>query len=149
VTGIAEPSSDAPVDTVASTARITWRDWLRRAWPPLLILTSGFVVLSLVLLDAPGTVRAAPVLVYLAVIPGLAWVRLIRLPDHLMAALVGVAVSFAFGIGVAEAMIYLHRWSPVLGLSTLVVIASFAALIELVRPRPASGLHRPPWRRTP
>src|SRR5258706_462717 len=80
--------------------------WLREAWPPLLVLLSGAVVLALVLLDAPTSVRATPVLAYIAVVPGLAYVRLVRLPDRGMGLLLGVGLSLALGIVVAQAMVY-------------------------------------------
>jgi hypothetical protein len=102
-------------------------------WPPLLVLLAGVGVLALALLDGPGTVRAVAVLGYLAVVPGLAWVRLIRLPDGLAQFVIGVALSLALGTLVAQAMVQLKRWSPLLGLCALVTVASLAALLELLR----------------
>jgi hypothetical protein len=103
------------------------------AWPPLLVLLAGVVVLALVLLDGPGGVRAVAVLTYLAVLPGYAVARLIRLPGGVARFVIGVALSLALGILVAQAMVELRRWSPLLGLSTLVAVASLAALLELLR----------------
>jgi hypothetical protein len=100
---------------------------------PLLLLLSGPVVLALIALDAPAWLRAVAVLSYLAVVPGLAGVRLLRLADHLMEILLGIGLSLAAGILVAQTMIYLHVWSPVLGVSALVVIGSVAAVLDLVR----------------
>jgi hypothetical protein len=111
---------------------------LRTTWPPLAVLLSGAGVLTLVLLDGPAALRAVSVLTYIAVVPGLACARLIRLPDPLTQFVVGVALSVALGILVAQAMVYLQRWSPLLGLYALAVIASLAALIELVRDRLAA-----------
>jgi len=105
----------------------------------LLLLLSGPVVLALILLDAPTWIRVAPVLAYIAVVPGLACVRLIRLPERLMEVLLGVGLSFALGVLVAQVMIYLHVWSPTLGLSTLVVIASLTGTLELYRGPHATG----------
>jgi hypothetical protein len=102
-------------------------------WPPLLVLLAGVGVLALVLLDGPDAVRAVAVLAYLAVIPGLALVRLIRLPDRVTEFVIAVAVSLALGILVAQAMVQLRRWSPLLGLCVLVTVASLAALLELLR----------------
>ncbi len=112
-----------------------------RLWysTPLLLLLSGPVVLALILLDAPTWIRVAPVLAYIAVVPGLACVRLIRLPERLMEVLLGVGLSFALGVLVAQVMIYLHVWSPTLGLSTLVVIASLTGTLELYRGPHATG----------
>ncbi|MGI5240381.1 hypothetical protein [Dactylosporangium sp. CA-139066] len=104
-------------------------------WPPVLILLAGAGVFGLVLLSGPGTVRAVAVLSYLVTVPGLACVRLIRLPDRLTQFVLGVTLSLALGTLVAQAMVALRRWSPLLGLCTLVTVASVAALIELVRTR--------------
>jgi hypothetical protein len=57
----------------------------------------------------------------------------IRLPDGVTRFVIGVALSLALGILVAQAMVQLGRWSPLLGLCTLVTIASLAALLELLR----------------
>lgn len=102
-------------------------------WPPLLVLVAGAGVLAFVLLSGPGTMRAIAVLTYLAVIPGLAWVRLILLPDGLTQLIIGVALSLALGILVAQAMVQLRQWSPPLGLCALVTLASLGALLELAR----------------
>ena len=99
--------------------------------PPLLVLLAGPVVLALIVLDAPAWLRAGPVLLYVAAVPGYALVRLLRLADLLMTALLGVGTSLALGLVVAQLMIYIHLWSPLLGLSTLVVLASVAAGAEL------------------
>jgi hypothetical protein len=104
---------------------------------PLLLLLAGPAVLALVILDAPPWLRAAPVLAYLGMIPGLAVVRLLRSPDRLMVTLLGVGLSLALGVLVAQLMIYTHRWSPTLGVSTLVAIASAASAVDLFRPPPA------------
>ncbi|OKI81651.1 hypothetical protein [Micromonospora sp. CB01531] len=96
-------------------------------------LVAGDAVLALVLWDVPGILRTVSVLAYLAVAPGLACVRLIRIPDGLTRFVVGVALSLALGVLVAQGMLQLHLWSPLLGIVTLTVIASLAALIELGR----------------
>ncbi|MFJ8577969.1 hypothetical protein [Micromonospora sp. NPDC093277] len=102
-------------------------------WPALVTLVAGDAVIALVLWDVPGILRMVSVLGYLAVAPGLACARLIRIPDGLTRFVVGVALSLALGILVAQGMIHLHLWSPLLGILTLTVIASLVALIELVR----------------
>jgi hypothetical protein len=102
-------------------------------WPPLAVLLAGVAVLALVLLDGPAVARAVAVLAYLAVVPGLACVRLIRLPDALAQFVVGVALSLGLGVLVAQVMVALGRWSPLLGLCVLVTVGSLAAGLELVR----------------
>ncbi|BCJ74081.1 hypothetical protein CS0771_36250 [Catellatospora sp. IY07-71] len=117
-----------------------WGRLPRQAWPPVLVLLAGPVVLTLVLLDVPGVVRAAPVLAYLAVVPGAACVRLVRLPDRSLGLLLGVGLSLALALLVSQAMVYLRLWSPLRGLAALVAVASLAACAELLRSvRPAPG----------
>ena len=112
----------------------------RTPWPALVTLFAGGGVLALVVWDVPSILRAVSVPVYIAVAPGLACARLIRIPDGLSRFVVGVALSLALGVLVAQGMIHLHRWSPLLGLTTLTAVASLASLTELVR----NGLGRRP-----
>lgn len=112
-------------------------------WPALATLIASAGVVNLVLWEVPGVPRAVGVLGYLTVVPGLACVRLIRIPDGLSRFVVGVALSLALGVLVAQGMIHLHRWSPQLGLAVLTGAASLAALIDLGR----YALHRLRWRR--
>lgn len=116
-------------------------------WPPLLLLSIGAIVLALVLIRAPALLRAAPVIAYVITVPGLAVVRLVRLSDRLAELALGVGLSLALAVVVAQAMIYSKVWSPTLGIVILVVIASVAAVIDLLavrRPLPAVA---PPERR--
>jgi len=135
MTSTHEPSSD-PWDRLGRVAR--------DVWPPLLVLLCSGAVLALVMLRAPAVVRAAPVLTYVAVVPGLACVRLIGLPDRLTEFLLGVGLSLALGTLVALAMIYLRLWSPTLGVVALGAIASIAAVTELLRGRLMPSLRRWP-----
>jgi hypothetical protein len=120
------------VSTVAAQATGGGADSGQRYLPPLLLLLAGPAVLALIVLDTPAWLRAAPVLLYACAVPGYAVVRLLRLSDLLMTALLGVGLSLALGLIVAQLMIYAHLWSPLLGLSTLVVLASMAAAAELL-----------------
>jgi len=106
-------------------------------WLPLLLLLSGPAVLVLMVFDAPSWARAVPVFAYIAVVPGLAWIRLLRLTDRVTELLVGIGLSLAIGVLVAQLMIYLNAWTSTLGLSMLVAIASLPALADLyLGPRP-------------
>jgi hypothetical protein len=105
----------------------------RYMWPPLLIVLISCVVVALVAVDAPAVVRAGPVLLYIATVPGLACVRLIRTPDRLTTLLLGVGLSLALGTIVAVAMLYLRWWSPTLGVATLATTACAAAAVEVFR----------------
>ncbi|MGC1215099.1 MAG: hypothetical protein WA890_28045 [Micromonospora sp.] len=130
MTEIAEPRIEAPDQQPLPAPGEARR---RVPWPAVVILLAGPGVVALVVGDGPGHLRAVSVLVYLAVVPGLACARLIRIPDGLTRFVVGVALSLALGVLVAQGMIHLHRWSPLLGLSTLATIASLAAVTELAR----------------
>jgi len=123
-----------PQDSVTAAAPDTGGgdDGTRRYVPPLLLLLAGPAVLALIVLDTPAWLRAGPVMLYIAAVPGCALVRLLRLPDPLTTALLGAGTSLALGLIAAQLMIYAHLWSPLLGLSTLVVVASVAAGAELV-----------------
>jgi hypothetical protein len=115
----------------------------RDRWPPVVLLLIGVAVLTLVVARAPAAVRAAPVVAYVMTVPGLACVRLARLPDRLAEFALAVGLSLALGVVVAQTMIYLRVWSPTLGIVTLIVIASIAACVELMgirwRPRAAAA----------
>jgi hypothetical protein len=100
---------------------------------PLLLLLSGPAVLLLVVLDAPAWLRVAPVLAYVVVVPGLAVVRLLRLADTVVEAVLGVGLSLALGVLVAQLMVYAEVWSSALGLAVLVAVASAATALELYR----------------
>jgi hypothetical protein len=106
-------------------------------WPPLLLLSVGAAVLALVVMRAPAELRAAPVIAYVILVPGLAVVRLLRLSDRLAELALGVGLSLALAVVVAQAMIYLKAWSPTLGITILVVIASIAGSVDLL------AAHRP------
>ncbi|HTF12208.1 MAG TPA: hypothetical protein VK659_28955 [Asanoa sp.] len=98
---------------------------------PLLLLLSGPVVLLLVTLDAPAPLRAAPVLIYLALVPGLAAVRLLRLAEPLLETVLGIGLSLALGVLVAQVMIYVGVWSATLGIAVLVCVGQAASAVEL------------------
>lgn len=101
-------------------------------WPPLLLNWAGLVVLVLVLTGVPTTVRAAPVIGYVMTVPGLACMRLLGSLGRLPQLALGVGLSLALAVLVAQAMIYLSLWSPVGGIATLVVIGSLASCAELL-----------------
>ncbi|MFU8851169.1 hypothetical protein ACNAW0_09330 [Micromonospora sp. SL1-18] len=134
MTQIAEPEIDANPGLPGRRASSSLGDFPSPTpWPALVTLVAGDAILALVLWDVPGILRTVSVLGYLSVAPGLACARLIRIPDGLSRFVVGVALSLALGVLVAQGMIHLHLWTPLLGIATLTVIASLVALIELGR----------------
>jgi hypothetical protein len=110
---------------------------------PLLLLLCGPAVLLLVVLDAPAWLRLGPVLAYVIVVPGLAVVRLLRLADGVVEAVLGIGLSLALGVLVAQLMVYTGVWSATLGLAVLVAVGSAATALELyrgpLRARPRGG----------
>jgi hypothetical protein len=145
--------SDDPLDEGAARGRIMWAadhnvgldqehaqpvGWAAGGdgddgrWPAVLLLLINVVVLALVITRAPAALQAAPVIAYVITVPGLACVRLARLPDRLAEGALAVGLSIALGTLVAQAMVYLRAWSPTLGIVILTVIASIASCAELI-----------------
>jgi hypothetical protein len=115
-------------------------------WPPILLLATGVAVLALVVMRAPVALRAVPVIAYVMTVPGLACVRLARLSDRLAELALGVGLSLALAVVVAQAMIYSKLWSPTLGIAILVVTASIAAAADLLAARRPRRRVTPPGR---
>jgi hypothetical protein len=113
-----------------------------RLTAPVLQLVAGVIVLGLVLTGAPAAVRVAPVLTYVAAVPGLACIRLLRPGDVATTAALGVGLSLALAVLVAQAMVYTGWWSPALGVAVLVTIASAASAAEIVRGMARRPRHR-------
>jgi hypothetical protein len=128
---------DLPSQTGNTTTGGDGGSW----WAPLLLSWVGLVVLALVLTGKPGPLRAVSVIGYVMTVPGLACIRLLSLPDRLLQLVFGVGLSLALAVLVAQAMIYLEVWSPVRGITVLVVIASLASCGELLIARVS---HRAP-----
>jgi len=125
--------------TTRDPGRMRWWRWYG---PPLSLLMCGPAALALVAFDAPAELRTVPVLAYIVVVPGLAGVRLLALADRRDELLLGIGLSLALGVLVAQVMIYMDAWSPAGGLAALVVLASLALAPQLVprrAPRPAGA----------
>lgn len=86
----------------------------------LLLLTVG--ASALVVLGAPPALRAPIVLPYLLVVPGLAWVRLLRMRSFASVATLSIALAMAIDTLVAAAMIAAGVWSAEVGVVAIGVV---------------------------
>jgi hypothetical protein len=103
-----------------------------QTWP---FLITGLAAAStcFVLLDLPNPPRAAVVLAFVVVCPGMALVRLLRLGDALTELFLAVVVSLALAALVASIYLYLGMWRPRLSLLVIVAVALAAVLADLLR----------------
>jgi hypothetical protein len=74
--------------------------------------------------------RAPVSLTFLLVCPGLAIVRLIRVPDTLLQLMLAIALSLALDVLVPSLLLYSGAWSPMWALIILVALAVTAAAAE-------------------
>jgi hypothetical protein len=80
----------------------------------------------------PG-LRAVFVLPFLLVCPGMAVVRLLRLPDAAAQIALGLATSVAVAGGVSGILLYAHAWNPQHAFAIIVVLTLAATLADLAR----------------
>lgn len=107
-------------------------------WP---YLITGLAAASVgfALFDLPNPPRAAVVLAFALVCPGMALVRLLRLGEPLAELLLAIVVSLALAAVVATIPIYLGIWNPRVSLLIIAAVALVAVLADLLRTdRPAA-----------
>ncbi|MDQ3865332.1 MAG: hypothetical protein M3304_00670 [Actinomycetota bacterium] len=113
-------------------------------WPAVSVV-STVAVAAVVLSDVAPRVRAAFVLWFLVVCPGMALVRLLRLRDRIAEWTLAVALSIVLAILISSVMLYAGKWSPVHGLAILAgttLAATVADVARAVRERHRTGLDR-------
>jgi hypothetical protein len=93
----------------------------------------GTAAAVLVALDADAWYRAPITILFVVVVPGLAIVRLIGIPDILVRLMLGLALSLALGVLIPSTLLYLGAWSPLGALAILAGLAFAAALGEVAR----------------
>lgn len=93
----------------------------QRLWPALL-MGSALAVAVVAFVDVPAVVRFPIALWFVAVCPGMALVGLLGFCDAVSKWTLAIATSFAMGILIASASIYLGLWSPSGILLALVLI---------------------------
>ena len=100
-----------------------------RLWPPLIGVSTAAAV-GVTYAGAAGPLRPLVVLWFLAVCPGMAVVRLLRLRDGVSELVLAVAVSLSLETLVAAIALYGGRWSPELVLDVVAGIALAGAAAE-------------------
>jgi hypothetical protein len=105
-----------------------------RFWPALNLLLAAGVAASQGIYEDLD-IRAALVLPFLLVCPGMALVRLLRIDDGVAELMLAVALSFALNAIVPGTMLYAGAWSPQVGLLVLIAITLGATLVDLARQR--------------
>ncbi len=107
---------------------------------PIVILLSMLAVGWLTYADSESPLRFWLTTWFMFVCPGMAWVRLLRLPESYVEWTLGIALSLALDAIVAGVMLYAGVWSPTGGLTALLglSLAGVAAgqMIAVYRPRP-------------
>jgi uncharacterized membrane protein len=103
-----------------------WSD----AWSVIISFSALGAALA-VALDWPVPLRPALVIWFIAICPGMAIIRLLRLDSLLAEVTLAIALSLALAGLIASALVYAGLWSPNLVLEVLVVIAVGALVLGL------------------
>jgi uncharacterized membrane protein len=103
---------------VSSSRPAGWSD----AWS-VIISFSAFGAALAVALDWPVPLRPALVIWFVAICPGMAIIRLLRLDSLLVEVTLAIALSLALAGLIASALVYAGIWSPNLVLEVLVITA--------------------------
>jgi uncharacterized membrane protein len=101
----------------------------------ILAITAGALITALA--GVGGGLRTALVFAFIIACPGVAVVRLLRIPDRIAEATIGIALSLALSGTVAAVMAYTTWWVPEAGLVVLAALTVVATALELIR-EPAS-----------
>ncbi|MCK6209402.1 hypothetical protein KZX45_02460 [Georgenia sp. EYE_87] len=117
----------------AATARAVVATSDRRTTAALILASA--IALAAYFLPFPPVPRAAVELSFLLVCPGLALVRILRLPSRLAVASLAVALSLVLDQVVAMVAMYAGGWSPGAALVALAVLTVAAALAPHPSPR--------------
>jgi uncharacterized membrane protein len=105
-----------------------WSD----AWSVIISFSALGAALA-VALDWPAPLRPALVIWFVAICPGMAIVRLLRLDSLLVEVALAIALSLALAGLIASALVYAGIWSPNLVLELLVVTAVGGLVLGLRR----------------
>jgi hypothetical protein len=108
---------------------LTARD---RAWPYLITALAAASSITVVL-DVTGPFRPAVVLGFALVCPGMALVRLMRLPEPWPELLLAIVMSLCLSALIATASIYLGAWNPRIVLLAIVIITLVAVMADALR----------------
>lgn len=112
--------------------------WLRGWIVVILVMTLAAGIAAALALPLP--LRPAVIVPFALLCPGMALIRLVRIPSHLGEVTLGIALSIAIDGLVAGALLYANAWSPAWTFTILVGITLVGlALDPLIVPRPAWG----------
>ena len=106
-------------------------------WPTVAAI-SGVAALGVVVIDADTVVKGPLVAWFLLVCPGMTVVNLLDITEPILRFAATFGISIALGVVVAEALLYLGWWSPVLGLGILCGLTVAGALLSAVTVRHSS-----------
>lgn len=102
----------------------------RSLWTPTLILIAGLLVS--VLSQSELAIRGPLVLLYSLIVPGLVFIRFLRIHDRFVEITLAIALSIGLNTIVSEFMVFSRAWSPATGLFVLVYLSMAAALYEML-----------------
>jgi hypothetical protein len=125
VTSISETWQQVPdTEVPASNPPVS-----NRLWPTIIILSAVAAgLVNFVFTDI--AIRPAIMFWFLAVCPGMALVRFLRLADRVVEWILAIALSFAVDAMVAGILLYAGRWSPTATLGILMGISLGGAIMQ-------------------
>ena len=83
--------------------------------------------------DVTTPLRPLITLWFLIICPGMAFIQLLQIRDHLYEVVLAVALSLVMALGVAATILYAGFWSPELILLILVGLSLVGVLCQLIR----------------
>ena len=99
----------------------------------LLLAVSGWIVLGIVMAQAPTPARTIAVFGFVLICPGAALIRLLRLRDPLERVVLGLAIGLSLATLISEVAALGHPVRAQLVLVVLASVCTVAALAEMVR----------------
>lgn len=99
----------------------------------LLLAVSGWIVLGIVVAQAPTPARTIAVFGFVLICPGAVLIRLLRLRDPLERVVLGLAIGLSLATLISEVAALGHPVRAQLVLVVLASVCTVAALAEMVR----------------
>ncbi len=99
-------------------------------WPVLIFVSAslaGFFTWT----NSASPLRSIVVFLFMLLIPGIAYTRLFEFDDILVEIVLAVALSLVASTIMAEAMLFLHIWSPEASLDVLIGVSLLGAGLQL------------------
>jgi hypothetical protein len=102
-----------------------------RLWPASM-LTLSFGAAGVTAVSILSPIRAAVILPFLLICPGLVLVRRLHFAEWWIELLLGIGASIALDVLLSTAMLYAGLWSPKLLLTVLIGLTLLASVYDLV-----------------